>query len=160
MALDKTTDGRLWIVPEREIDQKVEIQFVQNTIEWARNANIQTITIVGRNNPLYQYTSGETVMSFVLDFLAQDEDRKDVITRCRYIESLAANDGYSRPPQRIRLIYGDLFKSNEMWVIKNVKYSLSNFNRAKGYLPQQAYLTLDMVLDTKQNLTSADIRRV
>jgi hypothetical protein len=154
----KTTEGRLWIVPEREIEKRIEIQFVPASIDWSRSSNIQTIVIVGRNNPLYQYTSGETVLPLKLDFYAQQEDRKDVITTCKFLESLSANNGYKKPPQRIRIIWGDLFK-DEMWVIKSVKYKLDNFDKEFGFLPKQAYVDLDLVLDTKGNLTSDDIRR-
>lgn len=155
----QTGDGRLYIIPERELENRIEIQFVIPELSWNRSASIQTINIVGRNNPLYQYTGGETSMSLQLDFYAQAEDRKDVITKCRYIESLAANNGYKNPPQRIRLVYGKLFR-DEMWVIKSVKYKLSNFDKQYDFMPKQAYVDIDLALDTRNNLTTEDIRRV
>lgn len=155
----KTTEGRLWIIPEKEIEKKIEIQFTLPEISISRTSNIQTIQIVGRNNPLYQYTSGETSFPLTLDFYAQNADRRDVITTCRFLESLSANNGYKNPPQRIRLVYGALFR-DEMWVIKSVKYRLSNFDKEYGYLPKQAYVDMDLVLDTQENATWDDIRRV
>lgn len=155
----KTTDGRVWIVPEREIDKKVEVHFVIPEIAITRQANVQGIAIVGRNNPFYQYTSGETTMPWTLDFYAQDSDRKDVLRVCRFLESLAANNGYKNPPQRVRIIFGDVFR-DEMWVIKKVTYRLSNFDKQHGFMPKQGYVDLDLALDTKMNLTTDEIRRV
>lgn len=155
----KTTAGRLWIVPEIELDQKIEIQFVPREIAISRVSAIQTIAIVGRNNPFYQYTGGETTMPIQLDFYAEDEDRKDVLRKVRFLESLSINNGYKNPPQRIHLIFGDIFK-NEMWVIKSVKTKLSNFDKPYGMLPKQAYVDLELALDTNVNLTRKDLRNV
>lgn len=155
----KTTAGRLWIVPEIELDKKIEIQFVPSEIAITRSASIQTIGIVGRNNPLYQYTGGETSMPLSLDFYAQDEDRKDVLRTIRFLESLAVNNGYRNPPQRIHLVFGDIFK-HEMWTIKSVKYRLGNFDKQYGFLPKQGYVDLELVLDTRKNLTTRDLRYV
>lgn len=152
-----TTEGKLYFVSVKDTNDRLEIQFVPPDLSISRNPSIQTIDIVGRNNPLYQYSGGATELAFELDFFAQEESREDVIKRCRWLESFTFNDGYENPPSQVKLVYGQLFR-DEVWIVKSVKYKLSLFNKVKGYLPQQAYVSVVLALDPKSNLKIEDVR--
>ena len=150
-----TTEGKLYFVALTTLD-RLDIQFVPE-LNLGRQANIAKIQIIGRNEPLHQFTGGESTLTFQLDFYAKDEDRLDVIKKVRWLESLTYNDGYKRPAQKVKLVFGDLFTS-EIWVVNNVTTKLSNFNREKGFLPQQAYVDISLMLDTETNSAWEDIR--
>lgn len=153
--MSSTTGGRLYLTAINSLE-KLEIQYVPKEIVLDRNANIADIVIVGRNNPIHQYTSGDTTLTLELDFHAEEESREDVIRKVRLLQSWMHNDGYSKPAEIVRLTWGKLFKANEVWVIKRAPAKFSNFNPSKEWLPQQAYVSLTLALDTSENLKKRD----
>ena len=152
-----TTEGQLYFIALTTLD-RLNIQFVPDQLEIARNPSIANIQVVGRNNPIYHYISGDTTMRLELDFHAMTENRQDVIDKCKWLEHLAYNDGYEKEPQKVKLVFGELFQ-DEQWIVRQVSYSLSNFNKQKGFLPQQAYVSVELGLDPESNLLWEDIRR-
>lgn len=155
MSNFSTTDQRLYLVLVSNPESRLYIQFVPAELNIQRNSSTQAVQIVGRNNPLYQYTAGEKLLSFQLDFYADVEDKSDVIEKCKWLESLTYNDGYSKPPERVKLVWGDLFK-DELWIVKTVNYKLSMFDKEKGFLPRQAYVDISFALDTSVDYIKSD----
>jgi hypothetical protein len=134
-----TTEGKIYLVELESPFESLEIQFVPEEIVMNRTANVVDFAVVGRNNPLHQYTGGDEKMSLKLDFYSDSERRDDVIKKTRWLESLAQNDA-GRRPQTL------------------VKVTLSMFDSAHGYLPKQAYVDLQLSLDTKVNIPKSDLR--
>lgn len=153
----QVTEGLLYLTALRSLD-RIDIQFVPKELELNRQSDMGEIRIVGRNNPFYHYTGGSNSFKLELDFYSEDENREDVVAKCRLLESWAVNDGYDKPPERIRITFGKLFKPDEVWVIKGVNVKYSFFDKTKGFLPRQAYATLDLVLDTKNNRKISDVQ--
>ena len=151
-----TTEGRLYFIALETLD-RLDIQFVPPEIKINRNPNIASVQVVGRNNPIYHYISGDTNMNLQLDFHAAQEDRTDVLKKCKWLEHLAYNDGYDQEPQRVKLVFGDVFK-DEIWIVKKVSYSLSQFNKPNGFMPQQAIVDVELGLDPTVNLGWEDVR--
>jgi hypothetical protein len=149
-------DGQLYFIAVRSLE-RLNIQYVPNELNIQRNADIEEIKIVGRNNPKHHYSGGSTKLTLELDFYSTDANREDVIKKCRWLESLAANDGYKNPPQQVRLVFGKLFR-NEVWVVNSVDYKLSDFSKPHGYLPVQAYCSIALSLDPPTNTRTQDIR--
>src|SRR5690606_14511421 len=87
-----TTEGRLYFIALTTLD-RLDIQFVPDEINISRNPTIASIQVIGRNNPIYHYISGETTLNLQLDFHAMHENRQDVINKCRWLEHLAYADG-------------------------------------------------------------------
>ena len=152
-----TTEGKLYLTALRSL-QRLEIQFMPKDISPQRSASWADIAIVGRNNPLQHYVGGSNKLTLELDFYAEEESREDVIRKCRLLETWAMNDGYSNPPERVRLTFGKLFKENEVWVIHSVKPTYNLFSPEHGMLPRQAYVTVELVMDTDSNRKIADVR--
>lgn len=151
-----TTEGRLYFIALGSLD-RLDIQFVPDQLTINRNPNIANIQVIGRNNPIYHFISGDTVLNFELDFHAMEENRQDVIRKCRWMEHLAYNNGFQQEPEKVKLVFGDVFR-DEVWTVTRVSYSLSNFNKQKGFLPQQAYVQVQLSLDPVNNLGWEDIR--
>lgn len=137
--------------------ERLEIQFVPEEITMNRTANVVDFAVVGRNNPLHQYSGGDEKMNFKLDFYSDTANRSDVITKTRWLESLAQNDAGNRPQTLVKLVWGDLFKRSK-WVVNSVKVTLSMFDKRYGFLPCQAYVDMQMSLDTKVNIPKSDLR--
>lgn len=151
-----TTQGRLYLTALSSLE-RLEIQFVPNEISPSRQANWSEIAIVGRNNPLYHYTGGTNSLSLTLDFHSVEEDRSDVVRKCRLLESWAMNNSYNNPPERIKLTYGKLFKEDEIWLIQSVNPTYTQFSAEHNFLPVQAIVQLDLVLDTDRNRKTRDV---
>lgn len=151
-----TTGGKLYFTALGSLE-RLEIQFVPPEISPERTANWAEIVIVGRNNPLHHYTGGSNSLSLTLDFHAEEESREDVIRKCRLLESWSMNDGWSNPPERIKLTFGKLFKEDEVWIIKAVKPTYSLFSPEHGMLPRQAMVQIDLALDTDRNRKVRDV---
>ena len=150
------THGALYIVIVRTLE-RMEIQFMPGELPISRSADLAQLKIVGRNLPKPHYTGGDTSMSLNLSFYAEEESREDVIAKCRWLEALTANDGYTAPAEVVKLVWGRLFRE-ELWVVKSVKYTLKQFERSQGYLPTLATADVDFMQVSKTNLRTSDIR--
>jgi|AntAceMinimDraft_11_1070367.scaffolds.fasta_scaffold44027_3 hypothetical protein len=149
--------SKLYFTALRSLE-RLEIQYVPPEIAITRSPIIAGVAVVGRNNPKHHYLGGSTEMSLELDFHSEEASREDVITKCKWLESLAYGDAFDNPPETVRLTFGKLFRNNEIWVVKAVNYKLSLFEEKSGYLPKQAYVQLTLALDTKKNLKIEDVK--
>lgn len=152
-----STEGKLYITALKSLE-RLEIQFLPKEIQFGRKVDYGEVVIVGRNNPLYHFSGGSNQFTLELDFLAMTESREDVIERCKWLESLTANDGFTKPPEKVKVTFGNLFKPHEVWIITAFSYKLSGFKSAYGYLPTQAIANVTFSLDPEANLTHDDIR--
>lgn len=151
-----TTDGKLYLTALSSL-KKLEIQYVPSELGLNRSASWSGVEILGRNNPIHQYTGGTNSLELELDFYSEQDNREDVIEKCRLLESWAMNDGFSNPPERIRLTFGKVFKAEEVWIINNVSTTYKLFAKEFGSLPRQANVTLSLVLDTDSNRKVKDV---
>lgn len=138
--------------------QTLPIQYVPPKITINRNPNVAAVAIVGRNTPRYHYLGGTTEITLDLDFHSEQANREDVISKVKWLESLAYSDGFNTEPEQVRLTFGKLFRANEIFVIKAFSADLSLFDDNAGYLPRQAYVKLTLALDSSTNLLIEDIK--
>ena len=157
MALRKTYLSQLFFVAidTPEVSQ-LQLQYSPQTISYNREADVQDIAIVGRNDKLHQYTSGTTSVSFEVDFYSQQANRQDVKDKIKWLESQLYSSE-NRAPSRILIVFGDLFSENDIWILKSCAVTYSNFEPATGWLPLYAKASLSFVRDTEQDLFAGDI---
>lgn len=152
-----TTQGAAYIINLSSLET-MEIQFVLDELTYTRNANYSNIEIIGRNEPKYHYSGGETTMPLILDFHAQDDDRQDVIRKIKWLEALSYGDGYDANPPVIKIVFGEVFKE-EQWIVKSVKPNMSLFVPMFNFLPHQATVSLDLAKYAPKNPKWVDIWR-
>jgi len=150
-------EGLLYFTALRTLE-RLDIQYVPKDITLVRTPIIAGVAVVGRNNPIHHYVGGTTELNLELEFYAMEDNMEDVITKCKWLESLCYGDGFDNPPEQVRLTFGRLFGNNEVWVVKDVKYKMSLFMVEKGFLPRQATVTVSLALDPKKNLKIEDVR--
>jgi len=153
-----TTGGSLYIIELAEPYERMEIQFVPETISVPRNANLKSVSIVGRNNDILQYTGGGENLQVTFDFLSDDEHREEVVKKVAWLKSLTMKDGNSGIYRNVMLIMGDLFQ-NEIWAVSSVEPSFSHFDDEHNWLPLRASVVVKMIRDPLGNLLFADVRR-
>lgn len=151
-----TTEGKCYFVGLTTLE-KLEIQFVPPDIKLNRNPNIASVQIVGKNTPSYHYLGGETTINMQLDFFANDDDRQDVLRSCKWLEALCYNDGFNEPPEKVKLVFGKMFR-DEIWTVKKVSCQFQMFSKPHGYVPQQAYVDIELGLDPTFNLRWKDVK--
>lgn len=145
-----TTKKKLYLTALSSLN-RLELQFVPDSMQLTRSAEYGKIQVVGRNNPLHHYTTGSTNMNLNFDFIAGTESREDVKERCRWLESLAYNESYEEPPERIRLTFGKLFRPTDIWLVTNVQITYTQFDQLNDFEPFQATVSLQLALDSELN---------
>lgn len=152
-----TTGSRMYFI-NIDTGGRLEIQFIPSDMSHERSGNWATADIIGRNDPKYQYVSGNTSFSMGLDFYADEESRTSVMRKVAWLQSLIANDAYRRPAPRVILVMGEMF-NKEVWIVEKAKAKYDNLSRPHGYLPQQAYVDIQLNLDPASNRGWGDIKR-
>lgn len=125
-----------------------------------------------RNNPFYIYTGSEDTISFDISWYSIQPDRKDVIKKCRLLESWSKSNGYNSAPPELWLSWGsaELFK-DFTFILVSAPYILGNFQNAYrlnrksnivdlGLLPNAATQKLTFKRVTKENLTHEEIQKI
>ncbi len=152
-----TTDSKMYFM-NRATRGRLEIQFVPSDMSHERGGNWASADIIGRNDPKYQYVSGQTAFSMTLDFYADEESRTSVMRKVAWLQSLVANNGGGGAAPRVNLIMGEIFK-DEIWIVKSVKAKYDNLSKPNGFLPQQAIVDIELCLDPDSNRGWRAIKR-
>lgn len=90
-----------------------------------------SVKSMGRNNPFMIYTGGEDTVEFDITWFALDPDRRDVIDKCRILESWSKANGYQSSPPALMISWGssNLFE-DDYFVLTSADYTLGNFQNA------------------------------
>jgi hypothetical protein len=157
----KTIEIPTW---PREVLYRAESQFV-------------ALTSIGRNNPHYNYVGAEDTLEFNIDWYTTDNNRKQVIENCRYLESLSKANGYQNRPPLLKIQWGedDILFKHHTWILVSAPYTMREFygkyqtnkegnkeiqTLTGSNLPHQALQTVTFKRVTTRNLTTSEIRLV
>lgn len=138
---------------------KLYLQTIPREIRVNPDSNWVAIASMGRNNPLYHFTGSEDTIEFEISWYSDYYNRKDVLTKCKWLEALSKADGYNKPPSAIKFIYGDLFK-NSKFIVAKAPYTLSLFNREFQMMPLLAVQQITLKRITTTNLTRNEITKL
>ena len=160
VTVPQSTPWSIQIVRIDERDQQLEklsLVAIPMELRVMNEANWQVIPSIGRNNPFYNYTGGEDILEFTIDWYSRNELRDDVIWNCRWLESLTRANAYRSAPDRVILLWGDLFKYTT-WIVTSAQYRLELFDIEKGLLPRQAYQDVTLKKVAKENTSIVERR--
>ena len=137
-----------------------------------------SVKSMGRNNPFMMYTGGEDSIQLEVSWFVTDaNNRKEVLTKCRLLESWSRADGYAASPPTLKISWGsaNIFE-NDQFILESASYQLSNFQSYSreyyvkdgadktprrtldiGLAPQCATQTLIFKRVTNSNRTHLDI---
>lgn len=148
---NNTPTQRAALVDGRESD-RIVLPTVPLEIEFNPEPQWNTIASIGRNAPFYNYSGSEDTLTFKIDWYSTEEHKEDVIYACRWVEALTKSNGYKQDPHRIMVIWGkaDRLFYRDIWIVFKAPYTMSQFQKHKSMLPQQAYqeIVLKKVLET------------
>lgn len=114
--------------------ESVIIQGMPEKVEVSSENTWAVAKIPGRNNPFYMYTGSEDTISFDISWYTTQRDRKDVITKCRILESWTKGNGYSASPPELWISWGSgqMFM-DDTFILFSAPYELSNFQNSCRY---------------------------
>lgn len=122
--------------------ERLEIQSVPNEIVQNRKANVATIDVVGRNNPITQVTGGNTTINFKIEIVAKQENKQDVLDKTRWLNSLTYK-GRNNVYPLVKLVFGDMYKK-QVWFVETCNIAYKNFDQTRNNV--SAYASVDLVL--------------
>lgn len=149
----------------------IELPSIPIELNYGAESTFAAIKGIGRNTFKYHFTGSEDILEFDIDWYSSNHNRREVIQKCRDIESLSKSDGYEGDPHRVMLQWGEdntLFEKH-VFIIISAKYRLTQFSNAHKQgkniiddklLPVQAYQTVRLARISSYNLTTNDIKYV
>jgi hypothetical protein len=90
-----------------------------------------------RNNPLYIFGGSEDILEFNLSWFATELNKTDVISRCKWLETMCKADAYKGRPHYTKFKWGNLFDQGT-WIIASARYTTANFDKQQGFVPTSA----------------------
>lgn len=75
------------------------------------------------------YTGGEDTISFDVSWYSSDpNNREDILTKCRLLESWSKANGYRQSPPTLKISWGSsgIF-DNDLFILYSASYRLNNF---------------------------------
>jgi len=163
---DKRGQVNIWIL-DLVTNERMQLQNVPRLLDYEPTANWAAIAPIARNNPFYHYTGGEDTLRFNIDWFSDkkpnndpDEDRIELIRKCRWMEAKLRNDGFDAPPHAIQLLWEDTLWINDTWVVQACPYKLSNFHKGIQLMPQLATQEITLKRVTDENRSLREIMQV
>lgn len=141
-SFDSYNNNNLYII-DLDTGEYLGLQGMPKDLNYDPNTKFTAVGSPGRNNPLYIFSGSEDVLEFKLSWFTTQDDRIDVISRCKWLEIMSKADGYKGRPHFVKFKWGSLF-ANSTWIVTSAKYTLSTFNAAKDFLPQSAEQTVGL----------------
>lgn len=131
-ALKKAGDlaNSIYIVsPYTSPYMTLQLQCRPNEIQVTPQGTWAAVSSMGRNNPFRMYTGGEDTIQLDICWYCNDpENRGEVVTKCRLLESWSKANGYSSAPPVLQLIWGtsDIYKK-DFFILESASYKLTHF---------------------------------
>ena len=112
--------------------QAIRLQNRPTEIQVEPKSNWVAVRSMGRNNPFMMYTGGEDTITLDISWFANDPaNRKEVVTKCRLLESWSKANGYTAAPPTLKLKWGTsgIF-DNDIFILESAAYTLHNMQSA------------------------------
>ena len=99
-----------------------------NEIEVEPVSSWSSVNSMGRNSPFQIYTGSEDTITLDISWYSIDQNRQDVVNKCRLLESWTKSDGYIKSPPILQILWGnsDLFDGVD-FVLTSAAYRLTHF---------------------------------
>lgn len=112
--------------------QYIELQNRPNQIDFRGETTWATIKSMGRNLPMYHYTSAEDIIQFNVSWYCNDPNNDgEVLFKCRLLESWTKGNGFKSSPPILYIQWGssDMF-ANHKYILFSATYSLMDFRNS------------------------------
>lgn len=135
------------------------LQGLPKVLDYDPNAIFSKIKTPGRNNPFYTYSGSEDTLNFVISWYSISNDKTDVISKCKWLESMTKADGYLGRPHLCRLQWGRMF-AKAIWIVESAKYEMKYFDKTQNMYPTCADQHIVLKRFTLENSTHEQINDI
>lgn len=107
----------------------IQLQCRPNEIQVTPQSTWAAVSSMGRNNPFRMYTGGEDTIQFDICWYCNDpNNRGEVVTKCRLLESWSKANGYVSAPPVLQLLWGasNIYK-DDFFILESASYKLTHF---------------------------------
>ncbi len=156
----------LWFIDMTNPSNRIEIQNVPLQLSFDSATSLIAVASPGRNNPFYFYTGAEDTLEFELSWYSKEENREDVIRKCKWLEGMAKNDGYSKGIRHLGLEWtsgdggfptsGNLFQFST-WLVAGAPFDAKLFHGSRNMMPCLAIQRVKLVKTTAINNPTSKI---
>lgn len=154
-----TTGGKIYLVSINDPEQICEMQFVPQELHVNRATDLQHIQILGENFTRFHYLSGGKDIEFEVDFFADFDSKLQIVDKLLLLEAWTMNEGFSKAPPRLSLIWGELSQTlatENIWILKGFKYVFTSFDKETA-LPRQARCRLELSYEPSKRVNASNL---
>lgn len=148
------------IITDLVTTQSLTLQFLPQELEFKPTSSWATVKPNGRNNPIYRFTGSEDILEFDISWVANIEQRTDVLVNCRWLEALSKSNGYVNGAHEVLLTLGNVFATRKHWIIESAEYNLSLFHPQYDMMPTLATQKLKLKRVVEKNPNFVDLKRI
>lgn len=138
---------------------KLSFQMIPD-LSYSTESKVVAIAANGRNNPIYQYTGSENKLELEISWYATENDRKDVLRNCRWLEARAQANGWIDGMHELHIIFGQVFKPTDLWILSKVESDYTLPHASYGLVPTLAKQKLSFLRVAIKNRTHSQIGSV
>jgi hypothetical protein len=133
-----------------ETGDTIPFRYAPEDFSDANTHLVDETRILTRNLPIVHSKGINSQISFILDLVAQREDKTDVLEIINLLKSRClANNGIGTEPSPVVIYWGKLFKPNHFYTLTTVTPKYELWDATNEYLPTHAKVQLTMVLQSK-----------
>lgn len=148
--------GNDLFIIDLDTSEKLGLMGIPKELDYTPESNWATQKVPGRNTPHYHYVGSEDTLTLDLSWWATEDDKIDVISRCKWLESLTKSDGWLGRPHLVKLHWGSLF-GKAKWIVTAAPYKLSTFDKTRGYRPTHATQQITLKRYEANNRTTEQV---
>lgn len=115
-----------------------------------------TIRPFGKNTPNYHFTGAEDLLVLELTWWAEEDGKTDVLSKCKWLESMSKSDGNKGRPHVARLMWGTLW-TKAVWIIQQAPYTIMDWDAERGLRPIHAKQSVTLARYNPENSTIQQI---
>lgn len=135
---------------------EVPIKYFEDTISLTHNNKVGEYDIINRNLPKFTTGNGKTDLKFTVEFITTETSRIDIYNIYR---TVIGNSSFSNNDERalmFRLHLGQLFDTNDWWVLESINIDFSIFNDKTLEMPKNIKAIIAACLHRSTSFLSRD----
>lgn len=153
---DYMSAGRNIYFLDLDTGEKLGLMGIPKVLDYNPTIKHAVIAPFGKNNSNRHYTGGDDTLELELSWWAEENDRTDVISRCKWLEAMSKADGDFGRPHLTRLMWGTMF-AKSVWIITGAPYQMTDFNAEYGMRPTHAIQRVSLARYNPKNSRTEQI---
>lgn len=148
----QSTAGLITIIENSAPFERMELQFVPQSLNNSRTAKIGTINSVGSNSDKLHLLGGTESVSFKASFFSIEMDLENVVEKMNWLKSLTM-----QPKRNIILSWANMY-DDFLFTVSSVNSNLSDFRLEQDLRPRKLEVDVVLKVDYSEDFTLENLR--